>query len=197
MKLPLAAIAILLASTASAQDVGQAPAGATVRFEGNGKIASGVHIGHGFILTAEHVVDRDKTLTFQLDNGKTEHTATVLWSNYDYDVALVYSPVKSVDKADLACRTPAVGETVLAVGNLNGHRFFKSPGYVSTGVEEIDRWKEVYAVSGANGGGMSGGPVLDKDGQVVGLTVAGPGRIGPYGLIVPGSAICKLMGRVP
>ena len=191
IRVALAAL-LLLVGTAEAS---RRP-GAVVRVEFDGKIASGVHIGNGFILTAQHVVDKSPEITFLLDNGSDLHTAQVLWSNYDYDVALIHAPMEDVSASELSCRTPAVGEPVVAIGNLNGHRFFRSPGHVATEPENVDRWHDVYAVAGANGGGMSGGPVVDSEGRIVGLTVAGPGRIGPYGLIVSGTAICKLLGRV-
>lgn len=191
IRVALAAL-LLLAGTAEAS---RRP-GSTIRIETDSKVASGVHIGNGFILTAQHVVEKSAEITFLLDNSSTIHTAKVLWANYDYDVALIHAPMEDVASSELSCRTPSVGEPVTAIGNLNGHRFFRSPGVVATELEDVDRWHDVYAVAGANGGGMSGGPVLDAEGRIVGLTVAGPGRIGPYGLIVTGSAICKLLGRV-
>lgn len=199
MKRALLACLLLLGDQVEAK---KAP-GSVVRFEIPAqrydgsmgmKVGSGVHLGGGFILTAEHVVHGENKMLFQLDNSRVHHNAEVLWSNYNYDIALVYAPMEDIGYSQLSCRTPEVGESLLMVGNMHGMRFTHTPGYVSNAPDEIARWKEVVAVMGANGDGMSGGPAFDKDGYVVGLVVAGP-QTDTYALVVPGSAICKLLAR--
>lgn len=196
----LAAAFILLAGAVEAQDVPSAVVRFEIPFEYQGrirtKIGSGVHIGNGFILTAEHVVDKSQSVPFLLSNSKEKHTAVVLWSSYDYDIALVRAPdMAGLPARDLSCRAPIVGEPVMAVGNLHGLRWFRSQGHVATEPDELQRWKRVYALSGPIAGGMSGGPVFDFLGEIIGIVVAGP-ESEAFGFAVPGPAICQLLGRV-
>lgn len=189
----------LVANAVEANDLPSAVVRFEIPGEYNGRvgtrIGSGVHVGNGFILTAEHVAAKDKTVPFLLSNDKHIHTATVLWTSYDYDIALLHAPMEFVPSAEIVCRTPAVGEQVMSIGNLHGLRWFHSPGTVATAPAELQRWRHVYAVTGPIAGGMSGGPVLDRDGRIVGIIVAGP-ESEAFGFAVPSLTICKLLGRV-
>lgn len=196
----LAASFLLCAGVVEAQDVPSAVVRFEVPFEYQGrirtKIGSGVHIGNGFILTAEHVADKSETLPFQMSTSRKMHDATVLWTNHGFDIALVHAPdMVGLPARDLSCRAPIVGEPVMAVGNLHGLRWFRSQGHVATEPDELQRWKTVYALSGPIAGGMSGGPVFDFLGDIIGIVVAGP-ESEAFGFAVPGPAICKLLGRV-
>lgn len=199
MRVLLTSLFLLAGTVAVAQD---APS-AVVRFEKpcayNGRIAtcigSGVHIGNGFILTAQHVVDKETTIPFQLKNSRTFHTAEVLWSNYDYDIALVRAPMEDLPALTLDCGVPPVSEPVTSIGNLHGLRWFVSKGHVATEPDKLARWLDVYALSGPIAGGMSGGPVIDAASNIVGIVVAGP-ESEAFGFAVPGRTICKLLGRV-
>lgn len=198
-------IRILLASVLLAISAAEAsgPPSPVVRIEipveYNGRtgmrIGSGVHIGNGFILTAEHVAAKDKTLPFVLSDSKEVHIATVLWTSYDYDIALLHAPMDFIPSIALDCRAPIVGEQIVAVGNLHGLRWFRSQGHVATEPDKLQRWNSVYALTGPIAGGMSGGPVTDVHGRLIGIVVAGP-ESEAFGFAVPSLTICKLLGRV-
>jgi S1-C subfamily serine protease len=163
---------------------------------------SGVHIGDGYILTAAHVVGANKEVTLKSSMGDVQKGA-VLWANTDYDVALVRAerPAR-LGSATLSCRTAAVGEVVEARGNPLMVEFVSAYGHVAGEPRAVGAWKYVLVTDSTTVPGMSGGPVYDKAGDVVGITVgvmAVPMGFGAsltgFGTVVPSSTVCMLMGR--
>jgi S1-C subfamily serine protease len=172
-------------------------AGATVRIETSDSIGSGVHIGNDFILTAAHVVEGETKVTFIADNGKDTYTADVQWSNRALDIALLKSRATNIlETAPLLCGEPVIGSPVISAGIPLGITFYQSAGQVGSKPFPLQQWASLFMVAGPGAVGMSGGPVLDLHGRVIGITVAAPGRVGPFMYAVPGSAICPLLARV-
>jgi len=171
-------------------------AGSTVRLETSGGIGSGVHIGNDFILTAAHVVADESELMLIPDNSVETYRADVLWVNKKLDVALLRSRATNIfSVSPLSCTAPVVGASVTSRGVPLGENFFAARGNVGSGVYSRDGWAAVFLVAGPGASGMSGGPVIDNSGMVIGLTVAGIGRASPFMLAVPSSAICPLLAR--
>lgn len=178
---------------------GPAQAGPVVRVTVGAGHGSGVHIGGGYVLTAQHVVassleapkDKPLPVTIRADDG-SEAEGEVLWASAGYDVALV-KVYTAASAADLDCRPLVVGETVMAWGNPLTLQWARSWGRVSTDEQEISRWPRAVAMDAAVMPGSSGGPIFDEDGDVVGLVVAmntsGPG----YSFVVPATVICELL----
>jgi S1-C subfamily serine protease len=182
----------------------QPSAGATVMVVTDSGHGSGVHIGGGYILTATHVVGAAKSLTLKTDNG-AKLDSTVLWSNPDYDVALLrIADPKALKSVSLSCRTPPVGEHVSVEGNPMKLEFQTTWGRIA-GKTQVggDMWKAVYVLDATIAPGVSGGPVFDSNRNVVGIAVGtmvsgfGPfTRTGPaYSFTVPSRMVCNLMGR--
>lgn len=169
--------------------------------EGHG---SGVHIGHGYILTAAHVVEGHATMEVT-DSRDEKQTGTVLWANKAYDVALIQ--IERPDKiatSRLDCSTRlAVGDDISAFGNPLNLQFIRTWGKVASTYAAREPWKLSVVANIAIAPGMSGGPVFDRVGNVVGLAVGiavkptGLGGAAPFAIsyIVPSSAVCTLMAR--
>lgn len=163
---------------------------------------SGVHIGDGYILTAAHVVGVNKEVTLKSSVGDIQKGA-VLWANTTYDVALVRAERKGrLAAAHLSCRTAGVGENVEARGNPLMVEFVSAYGHVAGEPRALGAWKSVLVIDSTTVPGMSGGPVYDDAGDVVGITVgvmAVPLGFGAslsgFGTVVPSSVACMLMGR--
>lgn len=164
---------------------------------------SGVHIGHGLIVSAAHVltIAPDK-LVARDDQGRLHHVE-VLWSNHAYDVGLArITDYSDVRVSRLSCRIPYVGEAIEAVGNPLDQEWVHTFGRVSSTSTERGLWKQVFIASMPLIPGMSGGPVLDRDKAVIGITVGlatmplglGAATTG-LGFIVPAKTVCSLMGR--
>lgn len=175
--------------------------GPIVKLIVNGGHGSGVHIGEGYIVTAAHVVQGK--LTAKLDDETVLETET-LWVNEAYDIALLrikdYSLVASVN---LACRVPAINEDVFARGNPLRMEWITTRGWIAgTPMEVVPAWKSVVPLSLPLAGGMSGGGLFDRAGNLVGILVGAPlQRIGfgsslvGIGYAVDGKSICNLLAR--
>jgi serine protease Do len=182
--------------------------------EGHG---SGVNIGEGKILTAAHVVGDGKTAKIKTSDGK-ELDASVVWSNKDYDVAMLQSDPLTLGRGSaLDCREPVVGELIQSAGNPIMLEFVSSFGRVAGGIREEGPWKTVFITNLTTAPGQSGGPVFDKNSNVIGIAVgviiaplgghpASPDGKQPeevptptitgFGTAVPSSAVCKLLAGV-
>ncbi len=169
--------------------------------EGHG---SGVHIGHGFILTAAHVVEGQASMQVTDDRGRVQ-TGTILWANKAYDVALVqvdHTETLAASRLDCTARL-AIGDEISAFGNPLNLKFIRTYGKVASDYAAREPWKSSFVASIAVAPGMSGGPVFDKQGDVVGLAVGLAARgsmfggMAPFAIsyIVPSSAVCMLMAR--
>jgi serine protease Do len=169
--------------------------------EGHG---SGVHIGHGFILTAAHVVEGQTSMQVTDDRGRVQ-TGAVLWANKAYDVALIQiDQPKTLAASRLNCTARlAVGDEISAFGNPLNLKFIRTWGRVASDYGARDPWKSSFVASIAVAPGMSGGPVFDKQGDVIGLAVGLAARgslfggMAPFAIsyVVPSSAVCLLMAR--
>lgn len=177
-------------------------AGPSVKVMTDGGHGSGVHIGSGYVLTAAHVVKAATKVKIKTDTSEVQ-SAEVLWSNPAYDVALLsLAKPGRVGAAALSCREPAPGEAIHADGNPQHLEFVGATGRVSGKARESGPWRSVLVTDIATIPGMSGGPVYDDRGRVVAITVGvmlvNRGLISSLvglGFAVPGSTICRLMGR--
>ncbi len=174
---------------------------ATVKIEVDNGFGSGVYVGRGYVLTAAHVVAGQKTVLVKSQSGNTT-SAEVLWSNAEYDVALLRSDVANVKTAKLSCSDAKVGAKLEAVGNPRNLEFVHMFGRVAGVPRKVADFKSMAIASMLVVPGMSGGPVLNEEGAIVGLVSAV--RIEPFGMggsmvpisyFVPGSVVCSLMAR--
>jgi S1-C subfamily serine protease len=145
---------------------------AVVTLETANGSGSGFYIDReGYLLTDFHVVKGAKFVKVKMANGDKLVAQVVQVSERD-DVALLKSV--AVDFEPLALRPDAldVGEEVYAIGTPLGvltstmTRGVLSADRVSQGVHELQSDAAVTF-------GSSGGPLLDADGRVIGLTKSG------------------------
>ena len=136
----------------------------------------------GYIITNKHVVaDTEAEYTVLLSNGKQENAA-VVYKDSTYDIAIIKIPgsgYKTVSFGD--SNNLKLGQTVVAIGNALGeYSNSVSVGIVSGLNRKITASSgggtvELYGViqtDAAINPGNSGGPLLDLNGDVVGVNVA-------------------------
>lgn len=144
----------------------------------------------GYILTNNHVVDEMVELTVILNDGRS-FDAEVVGSDPSTDIAVI-----KIDAGDLpVARLDAddrvqVGEWVLALGNPFGLDFTMTAGIVSAigrgNMGIINRADNPYAIENfiqtdaAINPGNSGGPLVNIDGEVIGINTAIASRTGAY-----------------
>jgi serine protease Do len=166
---------------------------------------SGTHIGQGYIVTAAHVVGDQKTVVIKTDHGNQRY-ASVLWTNKEYDIALLRTTAVGIAVANLSCRTLHQGDAIRADGNPLNIEFVSSSGKISGDARKTGQHKAAYITDMTTVMGMSGGGIFDSKGELVGVTSAvalAPLPLGKnyvpsltgFGMAVPTSAVCELMGR--
>lgn len=142
-------------------------------------VGSGVIIdSNGYILTNSHVVSDGNTSKIQvmLDNEKTVD-AKLLWNDAYMDLAVIKVEEKNLPAAELGDSSKVnIGEHAIAIGNPLGLEFNRSvtAGYVS-GVDRTIETRDGKVITGliqtdaAINNGNSGGPLLNKRGEVIGI----------------------------
>jgi S1-C subfamily serine protease len=133
---------------------------------------SGFYIADGYLLTDRHVVGTSRFVKVKLSSGK-ELVGEVIRQDGPRDIALLKT--ESAGVVPLRCRTadPLVGENVYAIGSPFGTDL---AGTFTRGVlsgmrehESVRYFQSDVAVNPGN----SGGPLLDANGNVLGLTEFG------------------------
>lgn len=166
----------------------------TTIFSGVGT-GSGFYIdAEGYLLTNQHVVGDAKYVKVRLATGR-EIVGEVLRSDRARDVALVKTESVSLRALALSNTLPGVGDELVAIGSPFGETFASSLSKgVLSGVATVreQRWlqSDVKVLPGS-----SGGPLIRRDGSVVGIVQGGVGQ-GPgagVNLFVPiDEALAKL-----
>ena len=138
----------------------------------------------GLALTNYHVVeDSSEVFVVEADTGE-RHTATVLGRDAEHDVAVLdVHGVSDLPVASVSLDPVRRGDEVAAVGNGRGQGHLtavrgtvlgtdRSIMAASQGSDEYARLTGLIQTDADVVPGYSGGPVVDDDGQVVGVTVA-------------------------
>lgn len=131
--------------------------------------------GHTYILTTNHLVEDARKVRVMLLNGQ-ELDATVKGVDTHSDIALLEIPAVNVPPLPLGNSAQLeVGEWVLAIGNPFGLQHTLTVGVVSAkGRTElgINDYEDFIQTDAAINPGNSGGPLVNLDGQVVGMNTA-------------------------
>lgn len=141
----------------------------------------------GYIVTNHHVVDGVDSLRVTMLDGAT-FSARVISSNQSEDLAIIkINPTKKLTVMPPGTSSDLMlGETVIAVGNAFGYEHTVTSGIVSSlsrdvEVNEKQSYKNLIQTDASINPGNSGGPLLNLDGEVIGINVAiraGAQRIG-------------------
>lgn len=134
----------------------------------------------GYIITNEHVSGSKYSNCYvTLENGK-EYVANVLWSDADLDLSIIKVNVKGLPYVKLGDSNKIrVGETVYAIGNPIGFEFRRTvtSGIISAidrtiKIEENDKvsyMEDLIQTDATINPGNSGGPLINPDGEVIGI----------------------------
>ena len=125
----------------------------------------------GIIVTTSHGVERDEELAVELHDG-SRHEATLVGRDEDTDLAVLR--VNAVDLPAATQADPAevkVGHMVLALGRPGTAGLQATLGIISARAESQSGGEPEYVLStdAVLYPGFSGGPLVDVDGNVVGL----------------------------
>jgi len=170
--------------TVSVADIYQrvGPSVAVVR-TARGALGTGVIVAaDGTVLTANHVIADRSPISLVFADG-TKSTATVASADPEHDVATLAPATlpQPVVPATLG-GSAEVGGEVVAIGNPLGLAYSVSSGVVSavgrTATTNGGRFSGLIQFDASVNPGSSGGPLLDAEGNVIGivLSIADPGR---------------------
>jgi len=141
----------------------------------------------GYIVTNFHVVEGVDALHVTLHDGST-YDARILTYDREHDLAMIkISPSHPLSEMPLGTSSDLMlGETVIAVGNAYGYEDTVTLGIVSAlsrdvEVNETQSYENLIQTDASINPGNSGGPLINLDGEVIGINVAiraGAQRIG-------------------
>ncbi len=122
----------------------------------------------GLILTGSHVIDDSKEIEVKTHDGKSYKATVVAKMGKNNDLALLKintkTPLKTVSFGNSA--NVKVGQKVLSIGNPFGFSGTLTQGIVS----RIDYTRHRIQTDAAINPGCSGGPLLNSDGEVIGIS---------------------------
>lgn len=142
-------------------------------------IGSGFIISdNGYILTNQHVIDNASSITVHLANLESTFNAQVVGQDYELDLAILkidsnnkYSTLVLGDSNNIRA-----GEWVVAIGNPYGLDHTVTVGVISAKGRPINIENRVYKnliqTDAAINPGNSGGPLLNTQGEVIGINTA-------------------------
>lgn len=134
--------------------------------------------GRGYILTNHHVVDRVQGIEVLLSDG-SKYPARVVQQDPSMDVALLkieagrsLPAIRIGTSSDLM-----VGETVITIGNAFGYENTVSVGVVSfigrnVTLADNQVYRSLIQTDACINPGNSGGPLVNIDGELIGINVA-------------------------
>ncbi len=132
----------------------------------------------GYVITNYHVVEDVEDIRVTLQNGQTT-SAQLIAARVRNDLALV-----KVDASESLPTIPRgtssdlmVGESVIAIGNAYGYVHTSTEGIISAlhrdvPVNEQQDYQDLIQISAGINPGNSGGPLLNIDGEIIGINVA-------------------------
>jgi len=172
---------------------------AVVRVEGRRRLAASgfVWSADGIIVTANHVVKKDKKLVVGLHDGSSQK-AELVGRDPSTDLAVLKIDASGLEAAQRSPEDLAVGHMVLALGR-PGRTVQATLGIISalgdswrTGMGgQIDRYLQTDVVMYP---GFSGGPLVNTQGQVLGLNTSALLR--GVSLTVPAATLDRVVGAL-
>jgi S1-C subfamily serine protease len=174
--------------------------------------STGWFIKPGIIVSVKHIFDHSDLINVTLFDGR-EYEGIVFYKDELADFALIFIEDTDVVTSNLECIRPSNNELVKAIGNPLRIRWATLNGRVATDREpeyqrEKDAHNRLVILDLHTPPGMSGAPVFNEDGNVIGmiaLQVVQP--IGtPIGLIgvptalsaaLPGDLMCEILENFP
>jgi serine protease Do len=142
-------------------------------------MGSGVVVDpRGYILTNHHVVDKVEGIEVQLADG-TKYSGRVLQFDPVMDLALLkVEPAQPLRAIAIGISSDLmVGETVITIGNAFGYENTVSVGIISALHRDVTLsdeqvYRNLVQTDAAINPGNSGGPLININGELIGINVA-------------------------
>ncbi|HEY9721579.1 MAG TPA: trypsin-like peptidase domain-containing protein [Oscillatoriaceae cyanobacterium] len=162
-------------------------------------VGSGFFVdGNGLIITNNHVIRDAQNITVTTSDGKT-YKGSVVGADPATDVALVQIHAHGTHPLALSNGNGLrVGDWVLAIGSPLGLSQTVSVGIISAMNREVSINERVNFIQtdAAINPGNSGGPLIDMQGQVVGMNTAIAARGQNIGFAIPAWTINNVVSQL-
>lgn len=180
--------------------------------QGNGNQRQSLGMGSGFffdkegyILTNEHVIDGADEIEVEVQGYSEPLKATLLGSEYSLDLAVLkvekqggkdFSALQLGSSDDIN-----VGDWVVAIGNPYGFDHTVTVGVLSAKERPIDipdsqgtrEYTHLLQTDASINPGNSGGPLLNLQGQVIGINTATSTQAQGIGFAIPTSTVTSVL----
>ncbi len=164
---------------------GKSAIGSGFQVTADGRVVTNYHVVSEFVTSPEHY--KIEYVTVNGDTGPLE----LLDFDIISDLAVLQHPAATNDHFNLAERTLTRGQIAYALGNPGDWGMVMVSGPTNGLVEHS--YEDRILFSGSLNSGMSGGPSLNRSGEVIGVNVATAGS--QLSFLVPVEKIGKLLSR--
>ncbi len=157
----------------------------------------------GFIITNFHVVNGANHIQVRFDETDDDrvYDALVVSRKPEEDLALIKIEGEEPFHTVTLCETdPLLGEPAIAIGNAFGHSHTVSTGIVSGLHRNIQtreglRFDNLLQTDASINPGNSGGPLLNINGELIGINSAMQGTAENIGFAIPVSHVRKVLSE--
>lgn len=162
---------------------------------------------NGYILTNHHVIANADSIQVTLEGYKQPFKAKLLGSSFDLDLAVLKIegdnfPTLKIGSSDAM----QSGDWVVAIGNPNGFDHTVTAGVVSAKERSISipdqeaqktrNYKHLLQTDASINPGNSGGPLLNMNGEVIGMNVAVSAQSQGIGFAIPTKTILEVVDQL-
>ncbi len=171
-------------------------------------IGSGfIYNKEGYILTNEHVVENADVIQVTIENDSKTYEAKLLGKSKDLDLAVLKIEGKDFPVVPLGdSNSLKVGQPVVAIGNPQGFDHTVTSGVLSARERTIDineetgsgtrKYQHLLQTDASINPGNSGGPLLNMNGEVIGMNVAVSADSQGIGFAIPTSTIKNVVSKL-
>ncbi|MDF2647191.1 MAG: peptidase, partial [Paenibacillus sp.] len=160
----------------------------------------------GYILTNEHVINGADEIDVYVQGYDTPFTAILLGSSYELDLAVLkiegdeVFPALNMGNSD----NTQVGDWLVAIGNPYDFDYTVTTGVLSAKERTISiddeqgtrNYKHLLQTDTAINPGNSGGPLLNLNGEVIGINTAVNAEAQGMGFAIPASTISSVVEKL-
>ncbi len=161
------------------------------RFVGSGFLA----LGNGLAVTAWHVVYDARRVEARFADGQRVKVLGVVDKNEALDLALIKLDTDRRPRLKLKAATPRIGSRVYIIGSPRGYDFSIGEGLISQ-IRTVDGVR-YYQLSCPISPGDSGGPVLNAQGEAIGVVSWRKADAESVGFAIPGPAVVQMDPSLP
>jgi serine protease Do len=158
----------------------------------------------GYIITNHHVIDRADRIQVKFAHDDTEYEAKVIGSDPPTDIAVIKVEAKKNPTPLKIGNSDAVqvGDWAVAIGSPFGFQASVTAGIISAKERDVDpnqQFQHFLQTDAAINPGNSGGPLLNINGEVIGINTAIATRTGGYqgiGFAMPINTAARVYNQI-